>query len=149
MAKHSEIEESDSATKQALFISQSNNLKVLKKVQRQCYFCTLGFFIYPCLIWMSLFAFLGEPCSVFCSGKEKWDVYASSIILGQLHVACGAILWIKISEHSMQSVTILQVQYILHRILVVYWIVLLNESCICMTLNIQYSSLKSSLVFDA
>ena len=90
VAKHSEIEESDSATKQHITIKQPQSAE---KSPAPVLF-TLGFFI-PCLIWMSLFAFLGEPCSVFCSGKEQWDVYA--VILGNF-IACGAILWIALFD---------------------------------------------------
>ena len=90
VAKHSEIEESDSATKRHITIKQPQSTE---KSPAPVLF-TLGFFI-PCLIWMSLFAFLGEPCSVFCSGKEKWDVYA--VILGNFF-ACGAILWIALFD---------------------------------------------------
>ena len=90
VAKNSEIEESDSATKRHITIKQPQSTE---KSPAPVLF-TLGFFI-PCLIWMSLFAFLGEPCSVFCSGKEKWDVYA--VILGNF-IACGAILWIALFD---------------------------------------------------
>ena len=90
VAKHSEIEESDSATKQHITIKQPQSTE---KSPAPVLF-TLGFFI-PCLIWMSLFAFLGEPCSVFCSGKEQWDVYA--VILGNF-IACGAILFLALID---------------------------------------------------
>ena len=55
---------------------------------------TLGFSI-PCLIWISLFAILGEPCSVFCSGKEQWGVY--EVIFANLYF-CGGIFLIALFD---------------------------------------------------
>ena len=90
VAKHSKVDKNDLPTKQHITITQPQNAE---KSPAPMLF-SLGFFI-PCLIWMSLFAFLGEPCSVFCSGKEQWDVYA--VILGNF-IACGAILWIALLD---------------------------------------------------
>ena len=94
VAKQSETslvsEESDSATKRHITIKQPQSTE---KSPVPIIFA-LGFMI-PCLVWMSLYANLGEPCSVFCSGKEKWDVYA--VILGNF-IACGAILWIALFD---------------------------------------------------
>ena len=44
---------------------------------------------------MSLYANLGEPCSVFCSGKEHWDFYEAFI--ANLY-ACGAILFLALID---------------------------------------------------
>jgi len=90
VAKHSEIEEIDSATKRHITIKQPQSTE---KSPVPIIFA-LGFMI-PCLIWMSLYANLGEPCSVFCSGKEQWDVYA--VILGNF-IACGAILFLALID---------------------------------------------------
>ena len=54
----------------------------------------IGFSI-PCLIWISIFASLGEPCSVFCSGKELWDVY---VVIFANFFACGGILLIALFD---------------------------------------------------
>ena len=48
----------------------------------------IGFSV-PFFLWVFMFVSLGEPCSVFCSGKEAWDVY--SVILGNL--CCGGFLF--------------------------------------------------------
>ena len=70
VAKQSETslvsEESDSATKRYIIIKER---KTKNKSPVPIIFA-LSFMI-PCLIWMSLYANLGEPCSVFCSGKIK------------------------------------------------------------------------------
>ena len=90
VAKHSEIEESDSATKRHITIKQPQSTE---KSPVPIIF-TLGFMI-PCLIWMSLYANLGEPCSVFCSGKEHWNFYEAFI--ANLY-ACGAILFLALID---------------------------------------------------
>ena len=90
VAKHSEIEESDSATKRYIIIKEP---KTKNKSPLPIIF-TLGFMI-PCLIWMSLYANLGEPCSVFCSGKEHWNFYEA--FFANLY-ACGAILFLALID---------------------------------------------------
>ena len=90
VAKHSEIEESDSATKRYIIIKEP---KTKNKSPVPIIF-TLGFMI-PCLIWMSLYANLGEPCSVFCSGKEHWNFYEA--FFANLY-ACGAILFLALID---------------------------------------------------
>tara|TARA_B100000287_G_C20586432_1_gene762427 strand:- start:748 stop:1209 length:462 start_codon:yes stop_codon:yes gene_type:complete len=90
VAKHSEIDESDSATKRYIIIKEP---KTKNKSPVPIIF-TLGFMI-PCLIWMSLYANLGEPCSVFCSGKEHWNFYEAFI--ANLY-ACGAILFLALID---------------------------------------------------
>ena len=90
VAKHSEIDESDSATKRYIIIKEP---KTKNKSPVPIIF-TLGFMI-PCFIWMSLYANLGEPCSVFCSGKEHWNFYEAFI--ANLY-ACGAILFLALID---------------------------------------------------
>ena len=90
VAKHSKVDKNDLATKQHITITHPQNTE--KSPARMLF--SLGFFI-PCLIWMSLFAFLGEPCLVFCSGKEQWHV--GEVILGNF-TACGAILYIALLD---------------------------------------------------
>ncbi len=85
VTKHSEIDKNDLATKQYITIKEPQNTEITP-----VYIFTLGFSI-PCLIWMSLFAFLGEPCSVFCSGKKLWDIYE---IMFANFLVCGVILCI-------------------------------------------------------
>ena len=94
VAKHSETslvtEESDSATKRYIIIKEP---KTKNKSPVPIIFA-LGFMI-PCLVWMSLFANLGEPCSVFCSGKEHWNFYEAFI--ANLY-ACGVILFLALID---------------------------------------------------
>ena len=94
VAKQSETslvsEESGSATKRYIIIKER---KTKNKSPLPIIF-TLGFMI-PCLIWMSLYANLGEPCSVFCSGKEHWNFYEAFI--ANLY-ACGAILFLALID---------------------------------------------------
>ena len=90
VAKHSEIEESDSATKRHITIKQPQSTE---KSPVPIIFA-LGFMI-PCLVWMSLYANLGEPCSVFCSGKEHWNFYEAFI--ANLY-ACGVILFLALID---------------------------------------------------
>ena len=90
VAKHSEIEESDSVTKRYIIIKEP---KTKNKSPVPIIFA-LGFMI-PCLVWMSLFANLGEPCSVFCSGKEHWNFY--EVFFANLY-ACGAILFLALID---------------------------------------------------
>jgi len=94
VAKQSETslvsDESDSATKRYIIIKER---KTKNKSPLPIIF-TLGFMI-PCLIWMSLYANLGEPCSVFCSGKEHWNFYEAFI--ANLY-ACGVILFLALID---------------------------------------------------
>lgn len=94
VAKQSETslvsEESGSATKRYIIIKER---KTKNKSPLPIIF-TLGFMI-PCLIWMSLYANLGEPCSVFCSGKEHWNFYEAFI--ANLY-ACGVILFLALID---------------------------------------------------
>ena len=90
VAKHSKVDKNDLPTKQHITITHPQNTE--KSPARMLF--SLGFFI-PCLIWMSLFAFLGEPCLVFCSGKEQWHV--GEVILGNF-IACGGILYIALLD---------------------------------------------------
>ena len=83
-------EESGSATKRYIIIKER---KTKNKSPLPIIF-TLGFMI-PCLIWMSLYANLGEPCSVFCSGKEHWNFYEAFI--ANLY-ACGVILFLALID---------------------------------------------------
>tara|TARA_Y100001954_G_scaffold153061_1_gene162848 strand:+ start:239 stop:712 length:474 start_codon:yes stop_codon:yes gene_type:complete len=94
VAKQSETslvsEESDSATKRYIIIKERET----KNKSPLPIIFTLGFMI-PCLIWMSLYANLGEPCSVFCSGKEHWNFYEAFI--ANLY-ACGVILFLALID---------------------------------------------------
>ena len=90
VAKHSGIDESDSATKRYIIIKEP---KTKNKSPVPIIFA-LGFMI-PCLVWMSLYANLGEPCSVFCSGKEHWNFYEAFI--ANLY-ACGVILFLALID---------------------------------------------------
>ena len=94
VAKQSETslvsEDSGSATKRYIIIKER---KTKNKSPLPIIF-TLGFMI-PCLIWMSLYANLGEPCSVFCSGKEHWNFYEAFI--ANLY-ACGVILFLALID---------------------------------------------------
>ena len=94
VAKQSETslvsEESDSATKRYIIIKER---KTKNKSPVPIIFA-LGFMI-PCLVWMSLYANLGEPCSVFCSGKEHWNFYEAFI--ANLY-ACGVILFLALID---------------------------------------------------
>ena len=94
VAKQSETslvsEESDSATKRYIIIKER---KTKNKSPVPVIFA-LGFMI-PCLVWMSLYANLGEPCSVFCSGKEHWNFYEAFI--ANLY-ACGVILFLALID---------------------------------------------------
>ena len=94
VAKHSETslvtEESDIAIRQHIPIKEPKN----KDKSPMPVIFTLGFMI-PCLVWMSLFANLGEPCSVFCSGKEHWNFY--DVFFANLY-ACGAILFLALID---------------------------------------------------
>ena len=94
VAKQSETslvsEESDSATKRYIIIKEP---KTKNKSPVPIIF-VFGFMI-PCLVWMSLYANLGEPCSVFCSGKEHWNFYEAFI--ANLY-ACGVILFLALID---------------------------------------------------
>ena len=94
VAKHSETslvtEESDLAIRQHIPIKEPKN----KDKSPMPFIFTLGFMI-PCLVWMSLFANLGEPCSVFCSGREHWNFY--DVFFANLLV-CGATLFIALFD---------------------------------------------------
>ena len=94
VAKHSETslvtEENDLAIRQHISIKEPKN----KDKSPMPVIFTLGFMI-PCLVWMSLFANLGEPCSVFCSGKEHWNFY--EVFFANL-LACGATLFIALFD---------------------------------------------------
>lgn len=94
VAKHSETslvtEESDLAIRQHISIKEPKN----KDKSPMPFIFTLGFMI-PCLVWMSLFANLGEPCSVFCSGREHWNFY--DVFFANLLV-CGATLFIALFD---------------------------------------------------
>ncbi len=47
----------------------------------------IGFSI-PMLFWLFMFGALGEPCVVFCTGREAWNIYSVFIV----NVSCCFIL---------------------------------------------------------